>query len=148
MAEVKKERLKNTKKFDKDIISKESAEEVFSELLEYYDIDFEDLEIDQGAEGARTVKNKLVRAIRRGRMETNIHEDPKKGFQIIQHLRDGTTITYNEYNHACMEEAAKCKTVKNIALMGALCPEGYARLKQLRGPDMKFIEYVSVLFSL
>lgn len=143
-----KQTTKFVKKFDKDLIQQEPAEKIFNDLLEYYDIDFNDIEIDQGEEGALTVKNKLVRALRRGRMETNIHEDAKKGFQIIHHLRDGTSITYNEYNHTCMEESVKCKGVKNIAMMGALCDEGLGRLKQLRGPDLKLIEFISVLFSL
>lgn len=145
--EEKKKQKGFVNNFIKVIIQREPAEEIFNELLEYYDIDFKDIEIDQGEEGALTVKNKLVRGIMRGRMETDT-TDQKEGFQIIQHIRDGTSVTYHEYDITALEEATKSKGVKGVALMGSLCDKGLPRLRQLRGPDLKFVEFLAVLFSL
>lgn len=153
MAEVKKEVVKAPKKYIKLFkeikIQEEPAKAIFDEILDYHEIKWVQLENDQSPEGARMIKNKLVDAIMRGKMETNVHEDHQKGFQVIIHMRDGTSATFNEYNHTALEESAKCKTVKNIALMGALCDEGgVERLKQLRGPDLKLVEILSTLFLL
>lgn len=138
-----------TKLFKEVKIQEEPATAVFDEILDYHEIRWTQLENDQGPEGANMIKSKIVDAIQRGRIETNIHEDHQKGFQVIIHMRDGKSATFNEYNHKGLEEGAKCKTVKNIALMGALLDEGgEARLKQLRGPDLKLVEVLSVLFSL
>jgi len=136
------------KLFSKEIVNEASAKVTFDGILDYYDIVFRDIEVDQGKEGALTVKNKLVRGIMTGRLQTHTHDDPKYGFQIILNLRTGDSITFNEYNHAALEAFNLAKGVKSIALMGALCDEGPDRLKLLKGPDLKTLEFISVLFSL
>lgn len=138
---------------NKKIISKESAQDVFDGILEYYDIDFEDIVNDQGKDGAKTVQNKFIRAIMSGRIETNIHDDAKKGFQIIQHTRPGETVVYNEYNLKAARESAKAKDSTSaqfclLASMSGLGVPYFENVKNFRGPDLKLAEYISILFLL
>jgi hypothetical protein len=130
-------------------LSQESAQKVFDEILEYYDIDFDDIVNDQGKEGAETLQNKLVRSIKQGRIETNLSDESAEGFQIIQHTRDGKTFTYNEYNAKAAEESDKAKGVSasQYRLLGSLSGQGET-IKKMRGPDLKLAEYVAVLFLL
>lgn len=134
-------------------ISKESAQQVFDGILDYYDIDFEDIVNDQGKEGAKTLQNKFIRAIMKGRVETNMSDDPKKGFQIIQHLSTGKSITYNEYNATAAEESDKGKGSSEMQyrLLASLAGKGIPYIKNssiFRGPDVKLAEYIAVIFLL
>lgn len=130
-------------------LSEEAAKAVFEELLDYYDIDFEDIVNDQGKEGAQTLQNKFIRAIRNGRIETKMNDDAAKGFQIIQHTRDGKVFEYNEYNAKAAEESDKAKGISasQYRLLGSLSGKGET-IKKMRGPDLKLAEYVAVLFLL
>lgn len=134
-------------------ISKESAQKVFNEILEYYDIDFEDIVNDQGKEGAKTLENKLIRAIMAGRIETKMSDDHNQGFQIIQHTRTGKTVAYNEYGTKAARESAKQKDSASAqyALLGSLSGLGmdyFNSKKNFPGPCLKLAEYVAVIFLL
>lgn len=134
-------------------ISEESARKTFSEILEYYDIDYQDIVSDRGKEGAETLQNKLVRAIMKGRIETNQSEDLEKGFQIIQNLKSGTTVAYNEYNAKAAEESDKGRGVSSAQymLLGSLCGKGvdFIRNKKVfNGPDLRLAENIALLFFL
>lgn len=134
-------------------ISKESAQKTFNELLEYYDIDFEDIVNERGKEGAQTLQNKFVRAIQNGKIETNLSSDPKKGFQIIQNLASGKTITYNEYNAEAAEASDRGTGVSSsqYLLLGKLSgkAEGYIKNPaNFNGPDLRLAEHIALLFFL
>ncbi len=130
-----------------------AAKEIFQEILDFYDIDFEDIVNDQGKEGAETLRNKLIRAIRKGKIETHMSDDPEKGFQIIQNSSTGITLAYNEYNATSAEESDKGKGISAMQyrLLGSLCGKGTDYIKNrkiLRGPDLKLAEYIAVIFLL
>lgn len=55
-------------------ISQESAERQFNVFLRYYDISFSDIEITDGEKVALTMKNTLIRSIRRGRLQIELCE--------------------------------------------------------------------------
>lgn len=131
------------------LLSEEAAVETFQGILDFYDIDFEDIVNDQGSEAAKTLRNKFIRAIRKGRIETNLSDDSDQGFQIIQHTMNGKTFTYNEYNAKAAEESDKGRGVSasQYRLLGALSGMGTA-VKKMRGPDLKLAEYIAVLFLL
>lgn len=139
--------MEEEKKFK---LGEEAATKVFQEILDYYDIDYEDIVNDQGKDAAKTLRNKLIRAIRAGRLETNHSEIPEEGFQIIQHARHGHTFTYNEYNAKAAEESDKGRGVSSAQynLLGALSGKGAASIKKMRGPDLKLGEYIAVIFLL
>ena len=130
-------------------LSAEAAQEVFQSILDFYDIDFDDIVNDQGKDGAQTLKNKFIRAIRKGRIETKLNDDSEKGFQIIQHTMDDLTFAYNEYNAKAAEESDKAKGVSaaQYRLLGSLSGKGLA-VKKMRGPDLKLAEYIAILFLL
>jgi hypothetical protein len=134
-------------------ISKESAQKIFKGILDYYDIDFEDIVNERGKEGAKTVQNKFVRAIMKGKIETNHSDDHEKGFQIIQNLSSGTTVAYNEYNAKAAEESDKATGVSSqqYMLLGALCGKGVDYIKNKKvfnGPDTRLAEHIALLFFL
>ena len=138
---------------DEPKISDESAKEIFQRILDYYDIDFQDIVSDQGKNGAETLRNKFIRAIMKGKIETNMSDDPDKGFQIIQNSSTGITIAYNEYNAVAAEQGdrGKGQSSAQYELLGSLCGKGsdYIKSKKnLRGPDLKLAEYIAVLFLL
>jgi len=135
------------------VLSDEAAQAVFQEILDYYDIEFDDIVNDQGQEAAKTLKNKMVRSIRKGKIETRMHDDIDKGFQIIQHTSTGKVIEYNEYNATAAEESDKGKGISaaQYRLLGSLSGKGAEFIKSkhnLRGPDLKLAEYIAVLFLL
>lgn len=134
-------------------ISEESATKTFDEILEYYDIEIDDIVNDQGKEGAETLRNKLIRAIKDGRIETRMSENIEEGFQIIQHTRRGVTVVYNEYNATAAEESDKEKTISGgrYRLLGSLCKKGKDYImspKNFNGADLKLAEFISILISL
>lgn len=138
---------------DKKIISKESAEKTFNDWLDYYRIKFEHIVNDQGKEGAETLKNKIVEAIRDGIIETQISENAEEGFQIIQHTATGKAVIYNEYGYKAAREAARQKDnfSAGMALMGSLSGKGmdyFESKKNFSGPDLKLTEYIYTVFLL
>lgn len=128
-------------------LSEEAATAVFQDLIENYDVDFEDIENDQGKEGAKTLRNKLVRAIRKGRLETNLHEDEEKGFQIIQHTKKGQTFTYDEYGSKAAKEHDKAggRSAGQYAMLGSMSGTGSA-VEKMRGADLRLAEHIALLF--
>lgn len=134
-------------------ISKESAQKTFDEILDYYDIHFDDIVNERGKEGAKTVQNKFIRAIQNGKIETNHSQDQDKGFQIIQNLASGTTVAYNEYNAVAAEQSDKGNGVSSsqYMLLGSLCGKGADFIKNKKvfnGPDLRLAEHIALLFFL
>lgn len=136
-----------------DRISVEAAEAQFSEWLEYLDIDFEDIEIENGPEAAKTLKNGLIRSIRRGRLEVGVDGD---GFHVTQHLKIpiGSTaqIVYRDKLGNARLAVDKVKaTYRNAQMMqfmstlsGLPVPE-FAKLK---GADATALGRISTIFSM
>lgn len=134
-------------------ISEESAEKQFNDWIDYYFIDFDDIISDQGKNGAKKIKNVLVRAIRKGIIEFKQSSDPEEGFQVIQNTTTGKRIAYNEYNIVGLEEFDKGKGTSEaqFRLLGSLCGLGYDTLKSkkyMMAPDIKIAENISTIFLL
>ena len=132
-------------------LSKESAEAVFNEFLDFYDIDFEDIVNDQGKEGAKTLQNKMIRAIQKGKVEIKmVEENGGERLHVVQNLIGGDCVAYKEYNAAASMEADKGRggATANYYLLASLCGHGVDRIKKLRGPDLKIAEYIGILYQL
>lgn len=127
-------------------ISRERAQEIIQEWLDFYDIDFEDIVNDQGKEGAQTIQNKLVRAIMKGRLETDPNNE--KGFVVFQHINDGKTLIYNELSgHQMIEgEKAKGSIAGMYAMLGSLCGLGSTAIKNLKGKDLGLAHAIGTIF--
>ncbi len=132
-------------------ISPESAEKSVQDLLDFYEIEFEDIVNDQGKEGAKTWKNKITRAFQKERLETRKDDDPEKGFCIIQHTSTGKHFTYKEYNHkaAIAYAGQKDNASASFSLLGSLSGQSseiFKSRKNFSGPDLRLAEAVVMIF--
>lgn len=128
-------------------LSEESASAILDKLIEYYEIDLDDLPSASKDSIDATMK-KLVKFIRKGRLEINTED----GIQCIQTLRDGKTkITYKELcGKAKIAMGSKKETDHHgrlFALLGALS-DGETTIAQLKGPDLSLVECLGGLFLL
>ena len=133
-------------KFKKEmILSEDSAQEQLNQLLDYYEIDFDDIPTEQ-AKAFQMIGKKLVKFIRQGRLEIKIED----GIQCIQTLRNGTTIIiYKELNGkaktAMGTKSAEDGNGRIYALMGALS-DGETMITELKGPDLSLVECLGAVF--
>ena len=126
-------------------LSEDSAQEQLNRLLDYYEIDFDDIPSDQ-AKSFEMIGKKLVKFIRQGRLEIKTED----GIQCIQTLRNGTTIiTYKELNGkaktAMGTKSAEDGNGRIYALMGALS-DGETMITELKGPDLSLVECLGAVF--
>jgi len=126
-------------------LSEESAQEQLNQLLDYYEIDFDDIPTDQ-KNSFDMIGKKLVKFIRQGRLEIKIED----GIQCIQTLKNGSTvITYKELTGkaktAMGTKSAEDGNGRIYALMGALS-DGEAAIMQLKGPDLSLAECLGAVF--
>lgn len=128
-------------------LSTESAEAELDKLLEYYEIDIDDLP-PESISGIEAVLKKMVKFIRLGRLEIKTED----GIQCIQTLRDSeTAITYKELTGKAKTAMGTKETTDQhgriFALLGALS-DGEAVILKLKGPDLSLAECLGGLFLL
>jgi len=137
-----------SKSKEKYPLSQETAEAVLDKLIEYYEIDLDDLPIESKS-GIEAVMKKMVKFIRMGRLEIKTED----GIQCIQTLRNSeTTLTYGELTGKA-KTAMGTKEMNDthgrlFALLGVLCGSGEAVILKLKGPDLSLAECLGGLFLL
>ena len=136
------------------VISEEAAKDQLGVLLDYYDIDKNDIEIEQGPEALQTLMNGLVRAIRKGRLEISVGGENK--LIVVQHLKfppgDVTEIPYGIVGQkakmamdrvkASKEQERKCAFMSSLA---GLAPGGVDKFVAV---DMGTMDRLATLFSM
>ena len=127
-------------------LSEDSAQEQLNQLLDYYEIDFNDIPTQQ-KDSFEMIGKKLVKFIRQGRLEIKTED----GIQCIQTLRNGTTtITYKELNGkaktAMGTKSAEDGNGRIYALMGALS-DGETMIAELKGPDLSLVECLGAVWQ-
>ncbi len=138
----------------KQLISEESASEQLEILMEYYDIDKNDIEIEEGPEAVQTLMNGLVRAIRKGRLEIKVDSDHK--LLVTQHLQhppgDIDSINYSVVGQKARLAMDRVKSTKEqermCAFMGSLSGFGLQGVSGLIGADMGTMNRLATLFSM
>ena len=138
----------------KQLISKESAKEQLEILMEYYDIDKNDLENEEGPEAVQTLMNGLIRAIKNGRLEIKVDSDQK--LIVTQHLQhppgDITDINYNIVGQKARLAMDRVKSTKEqermCAFMGSLSGLGSTGIGSLVATDMGTMNRLATLFSM
>ena len=143
-----------TKKNEKILISEDSAIEQLEILMEYYDIDKNDIEIEEGAEAVQTLMNGLVRAIRKGRLEIKVDSDLK--LIVTQHLKhppgDIDIVNYSIVGQKARLAMDRVKSTKEqermCAFMGSLSGLGVQGVSGLVGADMGTMNRLATLFSM
>lgn len=126
-------------------LSEDSAEKQLDSLLDYYEIEIDDLP-EKTKDSSFAILKRLKKAIRLGRLEIQIED----GIKCVQTLRDGKTqITYKEINgKAKAAMGSKEDTDQNgriYALLGALS-DGETAITKLKGPDLSLAECLGALF--
>ncbi len=129
-------------------ISKESAELQFNAILDYFDIEFSDLEIEDGEEAAQTMKNYLIRAICKGRLIVDMEGD----FKVTQKLKfptENTSIIVYEDKFAVAKVAMKKeKFDKEGIFMAALSGLPASEFIRLKGADETTKSRLATVFSM
>ncbi|MEE9499602.1 MAG: hypothetical protein V3V24_09715 [Nitrospinaceae bacterium] len=136
----------------KSIISEEVAKEQFASFLEYFDIDFNDIEIEDGVEAAKTMKNTLVRAIERGALEISTGEELVIRQVLSRPIGEITVITYTDKvakARLAMDHESPKKTQARIyAFMAALSDMPTSQLMKLKGADLSVFDRLTAIFSM
>lgn len=127
-------------------LSEESAREQMQRLLDSYDIDANDLEVENGPEWVATVVNRLVRAIMRGHLE--ILEGGVVKHTLVVPKGDLVEITYQRLNGIAIKSADKAKGSFDVhcALMGSLSSQGSTVMAGLDTVDISIMQRLAQLF--
>ena len=136
------------------VISEEAASDQLELLLEYYDIDKNDIEIEQGPEALQTLMNGLVRAISKGRLEISLGAEGK--LVVVQHLKyapgDATTIEYcivgQKAKMAMDRVKASREQERKCAFMSSLAGLPAGGVDKLVSVDMGTMDRLATLFSM
>ena len=136
------------------VISEESAADQLALLMEFYDIDKNDIEIEEGPEAVQTLMNGLARAIRKGRLEVTVDTDGK--LVVTQHLKhppgDIDIINYNIVGQKARLAMDRVKSSKEqermCAFMGSLSGLGSTGIGSLVAADMGTMNRLATLFSM
>jgi plasmid stabilization system protein ParE len=135
--------------FDKEKykISSKNARIQLEKMFDYYEIDIDEIEEKELKRAIKGGYERLVKAIRLGRLEINLED----GIKIIQTTRNsGTKITYREIDGVAKSAMAgkeeKDYYGKSYALMGSLCDLGEAAIKKLKGVDLSLAEVLGMIF--
>ena len=128
-------------------LSKKNAKEYLQKMLDYYEIDIDEIEDKKLKNAIKQGSDRLIKAIRYGRIEFKF----ENGIQVIQTLRsNGETITYEEINgEAKTAMAGKHEDDfygKSYALMGSLSGWGESAIKKLKGVDLSLVEVLGMIF--
>ena len=135
-------------------ISREVAEEQFQSFFDFYFADIYDMEIENGVEIVKTVKNTIIRAIMAGHVSIDTEPELVITQKLIKPLisKSGelTEIIYlDKLGRAgiARDKAGKVGTECMNAFMGALSGIPATTFMKLKGGDMTIFTRISMLFS-
>lgn len=142
MSEEIKQEVKPT-----NFASKETAKNELKKMLDYYEIEIEEIEDEKLKTAIENSYNRLVKAVMKGRLKVKL----ENGIEIIQKLKDGTTeIKYKEINGKAKTAMAGKKEDdfygKAYALMGSLSGLGESAISSLKGVDLSLVEVLGLIF--
>jgi plasmid stabilization system protein ParE len=128
------------------ILSKHAAGKELEKMMDYYEIDIDEIEDKDLKKAITSGYDRLVKAVRLGRLEIKLEE----GIQIVQTLRNGEKIKYREIDGIAKTQMAgkdeKDYYGKSYALMGSLSDMGEGAIKQLKGVDLSLAEVLGMIF--
>ena len=129
-------------------ISQESAEAQVAALLEHYNIDVEQL-AGKSRDSAISSFNKLADYYAQGLVENHPTD---KAFEVIQHRKNGQSITYTELagKHKREMDAKEGQDAYSLVygLMGSLAGVGRDAIEKFEGIDLSVAECLSEVFLL
>ena len=116
-------------------------------MLDYYEVDLDDIEDKELKKSIKAGYRRLIKAIRLGRLEFNYDD----GIKVIQTTRaNNQKIEYREIDGeaktAMASKDEKDFYGKSYALMGALSEWGESAIKSLKGVDLSLAEVLGMIF--
>lgn len=132
---------------DKNKMSEESARSQMQDFMDSYDIDQNDLVIDQGPESIDTILNRLVRAVRSGQLE--ILDGGRARLNLVVPFGGTASLTFERLTGTAQREYAKDKNSfsAHMAQMGSLCNLPPSKLATLDPRDLSIVQRLSTLFT-
>jgi hypothetical protein len=134
------------KEEEKYILSRQSAKQVIQKMLDYYEIDINEIEDKDLKNAIKAGMDRTVKAVRLGRLEVKL----ENGIEVIQILRNGTKISYREIDGtAKMAMAGKEEKDyygRSYALMGSLSSLGENAIASMKGVDLSLAEVLGMIF--
>ena len=131
---------------EKYILSKDSAKNELQKMLDYYEIDIDEIEDKKLKDAIKSGYDRLIKAVRLGRLEVKTDNEIK----VIQTLRNDTKIEYREIDGKAKVQMAGKKEDdyygKSYALMGSLSGLGENAISQLKGVDLSLAEVLGMIF--
>lgn len=132
---------------EKYILTKKNAENELEKMLDYYEIDIDEIEDKELRKAIRQGYDRLIKAVRLGRLEIKLDN----GIEIIQTLRSNNSkITYKEIDGVAKTQMAgkdeKDYYGKSYALMGSLSELGEDVIKKMKGVDISLVEVLGMIF--
>ena len=127
-------------------LSKESALNELNKMLDYYEIDIEEIEDEQLKAGINAAMGRAIKAVRLGRLQVKV----ENGIEVIQTTRSGEVIKYREIDGEAKTSMAGKKSDdhygKSYALMGSLSGLGESAIKKMKGVDLSLVEVLGMIF--
>jgi hypothetical protein len=131
---------------EKLILSEKSAKENLQQMLDYYEIDIDDIDDKDTRKAVSSSLKKIIKSIMKGRLEIKIEEE----FQVIQYTKNGEKIIYREIDgiskSAMASKGDNDYNGKCYALMGSLSGLGESAIRSLKGVDLSLTEVLGVVF--
>lgn len=131
---------------EKKILSVQSAKAELNKMMDYYEIEIDEIEDETLKKAIRQGYDRAIKAVRRGRLQVKIED----GIKIIQKTKNGTEITYREIDGeaktAMDSYPADAMYKRAYALLGSLSELGEAAIKKMKGVDLSLAEILGLLF--
>jgi Glu-tRNA(Gln) amidotransferase subunit E-like FAD-binding protein len=143
--------IKKLKEFfmdkEKYTLAKELAENELQKMLDYYEIDIDEIEDKELKKAIKAGYDRLIKAVRLERLQV-ITEN---GIKIIQTLKSNkSTVEYREIDgKSKMAMAGKDEKDyygKSYALMGSLSGLGENAISNMKGVDLSLVETLGMIF--
>lgn len=139
-----KEVIKEEKKYQ---LSIESAKAELNKMMEYYEIDIDEIEDGNLKNAIQQGYDRAIKSIRHGRLHVKIENGEIK---IIQKCKSGTELTYREIDGEAKTQMdgypADAIYKRAYALLGSLSGVGESVIKKMKGVDLSLAEVLGLLF--
>jgi len=133
-------------------LSKEDAEKQLQILLDYYEIEIDDIKVTEAKNGLEQTIDKTIKHIRRGRLEIKLDEK----LSVVQTMQQGKggevseTIPYGilkgETKMAMRDKKGEDFHGRLYAMMASLGNIGENDIKKFEGLDLSVVECLGALY--
>ena len=128
-------------------MSEETARGQMQDFMDSYEIDKNDLVVDQGPESIDTILNRLIRSIRTGQLE--IIDGGCARLNLVVPFGNTTDLTFTRLTGTAQRAYADIKNTfsAHMAQMGSLCNVPPSKLATLDPVDLSVVQRLSTLFT-